>query len=736
VNVPRKAIFLLGERRQFVFEGEIYLALHPFLNGHFTYPEIVGKLGSIFSVMDITRALSKMTQQGCLTDATDCEVADSEDTDALLWDDLRLDPCRSARQVSGSRIQFAAVGSVNAAELETSFRQNGVDLHDEGSFLMVATSDYLCDDLAIINRQALVSGTPWLLFKPLGTVLLIGPVFVPGTTACWECLAHRLRTNRHVDQFLSKHAQRVVVPERSQASLSSSRKFAVDLAILEAKRTLASDRKTLENQILTINLTDLEQKFHHVSHRPQCHACGVSKFLDSRTAKPLDLRSALKRSNEHRTASVFETYARVEPHVSPLTGVVTSLLTKESELAGPWFNCVAGHYFPTFSDDLMSLCLNLSARSGGKGATEVEAKTGAICESIERYSGIYWGDEPSFDARIAELGDDAIAIDKLLQFSDEQYACRSTLPISQQSDRHDAPPRWDSDRSISWTPVWSLSEKRTRFVPTAYCYYGFRDHGQFISRCDSNGSASGNTIEEAIVQGFFELAERDAVALWWYNRILRPGVNLESFNLPYWGEVKNCYEQRLGRDLHCLDLTNDLGVPTFAVISRRLNSANEDIILGFGAHFDPCIAVMRALKEANQYLPSFRTGADGRTHYQSEPEIIEWWQNATYESQPYLLPDQDSNVNDLGSYPTYAEFDVLADVNRAIDACARLGLEFLVLDQTRPDIGFPVAKVIVPGLRHFWRRLAPGRLYEVPVKLGWLNRPNMESDMNPISCFV
>jgi ribosomal protein S12 methylthiotransferase accessory factor len=167
-----------------------------------------------------------------------------------------------------------------------------------------------------------------------------------------------------------------------------------------------------------------------------------------------------------------------------------------------------------------------------------------------------------------------------------------------------------------------------------------------------------------------------------------------------------------------------------------LNSANEDIILGFGAHFDPCIAVMRALKEANQYLPSFRTGADGRTHYQSEPEIIEWWQNATYESQPYLLPDQDSNVNDLGSYPTYAEFDVLADVNRAIDACARLGLEFLVLDQTRPDIGFPVAKVIVPGLRHFWRRLAPGRLYEVPVKLGWLNRPNMESDMNPISCFV
>ena len=47
----------------------------------------------------------------------------------------------------------------------------------------------------------------------------------------------------------------------------------------------------------------------------------------------------------------------------------------------------------------------------------------------------------------------------------------------------------------------------------------------------------------------------------------------------------------------------------------------------------------------------------------------------------------------------------------------RAGLDFLVLDQTRPDIGVPVVRVIVPGLRHFYRRFAPtGRLYDVPVK--------------------
>jgi ribosomal protein S12 methylthiotransferase accessory factor YcaO len=54
----------------------------------------------------------------------------------------------------------------------------------------------------------------------------------------------------------------------------------------------------------------------------------------------------------------------------------------------------------------------------------------------------------------------------------------------------------------------------------------------------------------------------------------------------------------------------------------------------------------------------------------------------------------------------------------------------LVLDQTRPDLGLPVVKVIVPGLRHFWARYAPGRLFDVPVRLGWQSRPLAEEQLN------
>ena len=63
------------------------------------------------------------------------------------------------------------------------------------------------------------------------------------------------------------------------------------------------------------------------------------------------------------------------------------------------------------------------------------------------------------------------------------------------------------------------------------------------------------------------------------------------------------------------------------------------------------------------------------------------------------------------------------------------GLDFLVLDQTRPDIDVPVVRVIVPGMRHFYRRFGPGRLYDVPVKLGWLDRP-IAGEPTSIRCIL
>ena len=52
------------------------------------------------------------------------------------------------------------------------------------------------------------------------------------------------------------------------------------------------------------------------------------------------------------------------------------------------------------------------------------------------------------------------------------------------------------------------------------------------------------------------------------------------------------------------------------------------------------------------------------------------------------------------------------------------------------DVTLRTVRAVVPGLRHIWNRRAPGRLYDVPVAMGWLERPTAEGDLNPIRCWL
>jgi ribosomal protein S12 methylthiotransferase accessory factor len=98
---------------------------------------------------------------------------------------------------------------------------------------------------------------------------------------------------------------------------------------------------------------------------------------------------------------------------------------------------------------------------------------------------------------------------------------------------------------------------------------------------------------------------------------------------------------------------------------------------------------------------------------------------------PYLAPSDNPLIRpDFSS--TFGHLDKRDQVMACVRLAEREGLDFLVLDQTRPDIEVPVVRVIVPGLRHFYRRFAPGRLYDVPVKLGLRDRPLSEDELNPL----
>jgi oxazoline/thiazoline synthase len=218
-----------------------------------------------------------------------------------------------------------------------------------------------------------------------------------------------------------------------------------------------------------------------------------------------------------------ETYRRYEQHISPISGAVSMLTNIRADSRGMIYSYNASHNFAMISDDMNVLRRNLRSRSGGKGMTEIQARVSALSEAIERYSGVYRGeDEVHFRATYRALGEPAVHLHDCLLFSEKQYADRRRWNTETTSQLHLIPHPFDEEKELDWSPLWSLTNQTVRYIPTAYCFYGHPESRYFYCSTDANGCAAGNTLEEAILQGFLELVERDATAIWWYNAIRRP----------------------------------------------------------------------------------------------------------------------------------------------------------------------------------------------------------------------
>jgi ribosomal protein S12 methylthiotransferase accessory factor len=209
-------------------------------------------------------------------------------------------------------------------------------------------------------------------------------------------------------------------------------------------------------------------------------------------------------------------------------------------------------------------------------------------------------------------------------------------------------------------------------------------------------------------------------------------VDLASFGDPWIDALCDFYPKRLNRRLWVLDLTADLGIPTFAAVSPRVDRPVEDVLIGFGAHPDPAVAVGRALAEVNQFLPMVARSAGDRTRYAvQDAETLAWFTTVKVAEQPWLAPS-DAPPTTADTYASTATGDAAEDVRRCV---AKTDGDVIVLDQSRPDLELRVARVVVPGLRHFWRRLGPGRLWDVPPRLGRQGLAADETAMNPLSVF-
>ncbi|MDE2781681.1 MAG: YcaO-like family protein, partial [Gemmatimonadota bacterium] len=87
------------------------------------------------------------------------------------------------------------------------------------------------------------------------------------------------------------------------------------------------------------------------------------------------------------------------------------------------------------------------------------------------------------------------------------------------------------------------------------------------------------------------------------------------------------------------------------------------------------------------WLP--RPGAgDGRPRI-DDPLALWWWKTARLADCSWLAPAPDEPLRTASQYPMIESADTREDVEHCRALVEARGMEFLVLDQTRPDIGMP-----------------------------------------------
>ena len=156
--------------------------------------------------------------------------------------------------------------------------------------------------------------------------------------------------------------------------------------------------------------------------------------------------------------------------------------------------------------------------------------------------------------------------------------------------------KYDKKIPMQWAPIWSVTENKKRYIPLSYCYAHTPYEEQKFSRFYHNGGAAGNTLEEALLQAFLEVVERDAVSIWWYNQLQKPSIEITTVSATLIDQL----EHTLGPEWEywALDLTHDLNIPVIAAIAQ--NKVDHTFSFGFGCHIDPIIACQRALTELCQ----------------------------------------------------------------------------------------------------------------------------------------
>jgi len=378
--------------------------------------------------------------------------------------------------------------------------------------------------------------------------------------------------------------------------------------------------------------------------------------------------------------------------------------------------------FPIYLVQAIDKENKLFSKGMGKGLTEEYAKASGLMELVERYSAANYREENIVKVSFNDVRDKALDPLRLLYSSDTSY---------------------HHDKEIDFTFGYSLTHQKEVLIPATFSYFVYnckmmggkitniRDNIKTI--VPSNGLASGNCMEEAILHGIFELVERDAVFIMWLNKLNMPGVDVSAVENKYIrGFIEEFKDANV--DLHIKYITNDLNkVHTFFCFAVDHFGGTDfpAFSYGCGAHTNPEIALSRGLTELAQIATSItiqkknmEKEAYKKMYDAGHIKNIKHFCNIrSMQDFDFIINNKDATIIDFKDLKNHSLDNMYEEIQSHVQDFHKKGLEVFAVNLTHPDLNIPAVRVIIPGLqlpvKKDFYEIYTQRLFTVPAQMGY-----------------
>jgi len=366
-----------------------------------------------------------------------------------------------------------------------------------------------------------------------------------------------------------------------------------------------------------------------------------------------------------RTMLPAETLKRVLPLLSPAGLEPLEDITTKDNIG-----------IPVFSISRKNTAHGKAKFYNGKGPTPEQAKASAIMEAMERYS--------------AELRDtDEIVYGTFEQASENGFTldpAEMILPMRTSNFVNEV---------IAWCPGYEMFRGEEIWVPACAVYHPYFPDGDFqLFRFHTNGIASGNTMEEAILHGTLELIERDAWSICEYREKAKADVIVDDDSLC--AQLIKKFSDR-GVEIYLKDLTSDIGIPTIGAAADDVATKDPELLtIGVGTHLNPEIAAVRALTEVAQSRTTHKHGSKINAQLQRISQEMGYEKVKNANRVWYSKMSSTVRLSDMKRLDTPY---VLDDIEVVFDRLIECGFDKVIaVDITRPEVMVPSVRMIIPGL--------------------------------------